>query len=169
METQLRDKIARILGSARDLAIATVREDGFPQNTVVSFVHDGLTIYFGCGAESQKALNIERDGRVSIAATAPYDAWSEIQGLSMSARARLVTDPAQIERVGAMMLERFPEVADLQDLEPAQLAVFEVTPEVVSVLDYSLGFGHTDTVIVSAGDIAQTRAPSRHVWVPAGS
>ena len=36
------------------LTLATVREDGWPQATTVGYVHDGLTLYVGCGADSQK-------------------------------------------------------------------------------------------------------------------
>lgn len=37
------------------MTIATIRDDGYPQATVVGFVHDGLTIYFGSDRNSQKA------------------------------------------------------------------------------------------------------------------
>jgi nitroimidazol reductase NimA-like FMN-containing flavoprotein (pyridoxamine 5'-phosphate oxidase superfamily) len=57
MQPAVRDQIIAILDGANDMAIATVRDDGYPQATTVSYVHDGLTIYFGCGVSSQKASN----------------------------------------------------------------------------------------------------------------
>jgi hypothetical protein len=55
-------------------AIATIRPDGYPQATTVSYVSDGLTIYFGCVAESQKAQNIAYNNKVSLTVTLPISA-----------------------------------------------------------------------------------------------
>ena len=66
MDTALHAKILDILDRWPDMTVATVRSDGAPQATVVSFVHDGLRIYFGTGAQAQKAANIAREPRVSI-------------------------------------------------------------------------------------------------------
>jgi hypothetical protein len=44
-------------------------EDGYPQATTVSYVSDGLTIYFGCGEASQKARNLARNTKVSLTVT----------------------------------------------------------------------------------------------------
>ena len=60
MKHELRRKATDILARSMDMTVATVRSDGSPQATVVSFVHDGLLLYFGCGAGSQKAANISR-------------------------------------------------------------------------------------------------------------
>ena len=55
MDMRLREEILSILKGASEMTIATVRPDGYPQATTVSYVSDGLIIYFGCAAESQKA------------------------------------------------------------------------------------------------------------------
>jgi nitroimidazol reductase NimA-like FMN-containing flavoprotein (pyridoxamine 5'-phosphate oxidase superfamily) len=44
-------EIVSILEGANDMTIATTPEDGYPQATTVSYVSDGLAIYFGCTAE----------------------------------------------------------------------------------------------------------------------
>jgi nitroimidazol reductase NimA-like FMN-containing flavoprotein (pyridoxamine 5'-phosphate oxidase superfamily) len=41
----LKQEILSILDDANDTTIATVREDGYPQATTVSYVNDGLNIY----------------------------------------------------------------------------------------------------------------------------
>ena len=79
------------------MTIATIRPDGYPQATTVCYVRDGLTLYFGCAAESQKAQNIAYNDKVSLGGK---------KGLFL----------------------------------------VQVTPEVVSLLDYRKGFGHTDLV-----------------------
>jgi hypothetical protein len=66
MDPALTREVISILNQAHDMTIATVREDGYPQATAVSYVNDGLIIYFGCVAESQKAKNIARCDKVSL-------------------------------------------------------------------------------------------------------
>ena len=148
MDTTTRDKIVSILGGANEMTLATVRPDGYPQATTVSYVHDGLTIYFGTAATSQKARNIGLSDKVSLTVTLPYDRSEEILGLSMGARAALVTDPAEIARIGELMLARFPQGADFGPDESDAIALFSIKPVVVSVLDYRNGIGHTDLVEV---------------------
>ncbi|RUW86899.1 pyridoxamine 5'-phosphate oxidase family protein [Mesorhizobium sp. M7A.F.Ca.US.010.02.1.1] len=99
-----------ILARCMDMTIATARSDGSPQATVVSFVHDGLLLYFGCGG---------------------------------------------------MMVQRFPQISAIQPSEAAPVKLFRVRPTIISVLDYSLGFGHTDLVKI----IAETLDSMRHHWL----
>jgi len=152
MDKMLHADIVAILQAAPDLTIATIREDGYPQATTVSFVSDGLDIYFGCSRTSQKARNLAHNDRVSLTANLPYRSWNDIHGLSLAGRASPVTEGAAMERVGRVMREKYPSVADVLTVDPGEIALFKVTPEVISVLDYHKGFGHTDLVAVSAGD-----------------
>lgn len=139
-----RQQIAAILGLASDLAIATLRPDGWPQVTTVSFVADGTRIYFGTWTKSQKAQNIERDPRVSISVTPPYTEWSNIRGLSMSGNAVRVTDSAELGRVFELMVSKFPQIGQFVKADDVEMALYRVDPEVVSILDYAQGFGHTE-------------------------
>jgi len=139
-----RTQIATVLASASDLTIATNRADGWPQATTVSYVADGTAIYFGTWAKSQKAQNIARDPRVSIAITAPYASWDAIRGVSLAGHAKRVTDAAELERVFQLMVGKFPQIGQFVQAGDVEMALFRVDPEVVSILDYSKGFGHTE-------------------------
>jgi nitroimidazol reductase NimA-like FMN-containing flavoprotein (pyridoxamine 5'-phosphate oxidase superfamily) len=142
-----RNQIVTILEAAADLTVATNRADGYPQATVVSFVNDGDKIYFGTGAKAQKAANIARDDRVSVAITAPYKSWDEIKGLSIGGRARRVTQPEEFRRVGELMFKKFPQISNYASFgEGMELALFRIDPDVVSILDYTQGFGHAELV-----------------------
>lgn len=142
-----RERIVGILKAGADLTIATVREDGYPQATVVSYVNDGLAIYFGTWVKSQKAQNIAREPKVSVAITLPYTSWNEITGVSIGGRARRVSEGGEVERVGALMMKKFPQVMDFaQTMQAVEMAFIRIDPEVVSILDYTKGFGHTELV-----------------------
>lgn len=165
MKHELAQKAVKILEATPDLAIATLREDGFPQATTVSYVHDGLMIYIGVGAESQKAQNMIRDPRVSLTATAPYDTWNDIRGVSMAAEAREMTTPEEISEVGQLMLKRFPQIAEMAEGDAGAAKFFRLNPIILSVLDYSLGFGHADTVAVDDYDVAESLQSMQHKWL----
>ncbi|HEY0301944.1 MAG TPA: pyridoxamine 5'-phosphate oxidase family protein [Rhizomicrobium sp.] len=140
----MKTAIVSILESVPDMTIATVRDDGWPQATTVSFVSDGLTIYFGTGAQAQKARNIARNDKVSVTVNRPYRSWNEIKGLSLGGTARRLSDPAEMQRVGQMMFAKFPEIGNYIAADAGELALFKISPSVIALLDYGKGFGHTE-------------------------
>ena len=66
MEAALQQKILEILDQHRLMTVATNRPDGWPQATTVGYVNEGLTLYFLCAPQSQKAQNLARDDRISL-------------------------------------------------------------------------------------------------------
>jgi nitroimidazol reductase NimA-like FMN-containing flavoprotein (pyridoxamine 5'-phosphate oxidase superfamily) len=148
MDKAMREKILSLLDDHRIMTIATLRPDGWPQATTVGYVNEGLTLYFLCGLDSQKAANLARDDRVSL--TVDHDASQimEISGLSMAARAQQVTDKVEAENVLRKLPLKYPEQVSLPGPmpEPENVRIFRVTPTIISVLDYTKGFGHTDLV-----------------------
>jgi nitroimidazol reductase NimA-like FMN-containing flavoprotein (pyridoxamine 5'-phosphate oxidase superfamily) len=142
MDPRLKQEILSILDEANDMTIATVRKDGYPQATTVSYINDGLKIYFGCAANSQKAKNLACDSKISLTVNLPYTSWNDIRGLSIGGRAECVSDP----QASQLMFEKFPQIAGYAPAELEDIVLFRVTPEVISVLDYRKGFGHSDLV-----------------------
>lgn len=153
MQEQLKSQILSIMDAHRIMTIATLRPDGWPQATSVGFAHEGLTIYFLCGLDSQKAVNIAHDNRVSITIDHDEPQVLRITGLSMAAKAERIEAPDEAQRVMGLLIARYPvqEGVSMNDLPPASsVAIMKVTPTVISVLDYSKGFGHTELVRVPA-------------------
>jgi PPOX class probable F420-dependent enzyme len=147
MDDEIKRKILTLLDQHRIMTIATLRPDGWPQATTVGYASEGLTLYFLCGPDSQKAANLARDGRVSLTIDHDTPQVMEITGLSMAARAQIVTDPAEAEKVLRLLMLKYPQQSiPLPMPSPADVRIFRVTPMVISVLDYSKGFAHTDLV-----------------------
>lgn len=145
MDPETRKRVLKILDETTDLTIATLRADGYPQATVVSFAHDGEKIYFGCDRKSQKARNLARDERISATVTPPYKTWDDIRGLSLGGRARRVVDEAEQARVSELMARRFPQVTEfMKRFSVEDIITFRIDPEVISILDYGRGFGHAE-------------------------
>ncbi len=149
MRDDLRKKIDELLSRYRIMTLATLRPDGWPQATTVGFVSEGLTLYFLFGAASQKAANIRHDNRVSLTIDADTSNPLGIEGLSMAARAFPIADPREVQRILALMPAKYPEYLDLPQPDQVQIAVYRVEPTVISVLDYTKGFGHSELVYLN--------------------
>lgn len=146
MNTTPLDQVVSIIGDVNDMTIATIREDGFPQATTVSYVNDGITVFFLTPTNSQKVANLSRNNKVSVTINRAYDNWNEIEGLSMGALAVRILDSAEIEKVGNMILSKFPEAKNFAKDDVGDLALFRLDPIVISLLDYKKGFGYATLI-----------------------
>jgi nitroimidazol reductase NimA-like FMN-containing flavoprotein (pyridoxamine 5'-phosphate oxidase superfamily) len=164
MKREFKQQIVDLLNQHRIMTIATNREDGWPQATVVSYANDGLVIYCRVAREGQKFLNIMRDPRVSLAIAKDVPQPLQIKGLSMAAQVTEVTDPSEREHAAQLLLHRYPEYKVMPTPDPKAVPTLRLTPEVVSVLDYSKGFGHADLVRVTDNDLAEFVEARRHHW-----
>ena len=120
-------------------SIATLRDDGFPQVNTVEYVNDNLILYFATDPNSQKIKNIKRNSKVSLSIDEDYPDWSKIKGISLGGTAKIISDENMIEKIANLYLKKFPFVADFPETE---LSWIEVTPIVISWLDYTVEFGN---------------------------
>jgi nitroimidazol reductase NimA-like FMN-containing flavoprotein (pyridoxamine 5'-phosphate oxidase superfamily) len=164
MRDAFKRQIIDLLNQHRIMTIATNRADGWPQATVVGYVNDGLIIYCLIGRDSQKYTNIIRDPRVSLAIAKDYPQPLQIKGLSIAAGVVEVSDQGEREHAAEILLRRYPEYKVMPRPDPAAVPTLRLTPQVVSVLDYSKGFGHTDLVKVTDNDLAEFVEARRHHW-----
>jgi nitroimidazol reductase NimA-like FMN-containing flavoprotein (pyridoxamine 5'-phosphate oxidase superfamily) len=166
MNHDLRDLAVRLLNEHRIMTIATNRADGWPQATVVGYANDGLTIYCFVSRLSQKFANIKRDKRVSIAIAGDFSDPLQIKGLSLAAKAVPLEEKNEFGRACEVFLKRYPEYAGWGCPDPKIAPMLRITPEIISVLDYSKGFGHSDLVSVSPGDLSASQ-PRNHWFASA--
>ncbi|HZD91150.1 MAG TPA: pyridoxamine 5'-phosphate oxidase family protein [Pseudolabrys sp.] len=164
MKQEFKRQIVDLLNQHRIMTIATNRADGWPQATVVGYANDGLIIYCLIARDSQKLANIARDPRVSLAIANDVPQPLMIKGLSIAARVEEVTDAGEREHVAEVLLKRYPEYKVMPRPDPAAVPVMRLTPQIVSVLDYSKGFGHSDLVKVTDADLAEFVEARRHHW-----
>ena len=137
-----------ILDRHRQVAISTVRPDGWPQTTIVGYANQGWTVYFLIFRESQKFANISGDDRVSIAVSGEASSLGEIKAVYAGAHAAEVTDQAERTRAWRLMMERHPNLADFGLPDDSETALMRATCKYVSTVDYSKGIGHTEALTV---------------------
>ncbi|CAN7502116.1 pyridoxamine 5'-phosphate oxidase family protein [Phenylobacterium sp. LjRoot164] len=156
MSEKLTDEVLELLERGRDMTLASLLPDGGPHAVVVSYASRGLSLYFGCDPTSQKAVNIAGDPRVAITITSPYSDWSQIRGLAISGRAtRLHGQAAEV--AAESFMKKFDEIAQYITTG-AEIALFQIMIERVSLLDYRRGFGHL------AYGRASSRQDGRLTW-----
>jgi nitroimidazol reductase NimA-like FMN-containing flavoprotein (pyridoxamine 5'-phosphate oxidase superfamily) len=165
MKPEVRDSIVEILSHHRLMTMATVRADGWPQATVVSYVHEGLALFCFVSRLGQKFANIKRDSRISVAIAGDFSGPANIKGLSLAARASVVEERLEFDTISALFMQRFPEYTDWPRPNPAFAPLLRVTPEVISVIDYSKGFGHSDLVTVTKHDVEPHIETRRQSWL----
>lgn len=162
MKPELHDFVLDFLDRHRILTLATNRSDGWPQATTVVYINEGMTLYCFISRLSQKYANISRDARVSVAIADDFDDPSNIQGLSFAAHAELIEDKREYDRICDLFIKRTPEYISWGRLNPAFSPLVRLTPQIISVIDYSKAFGHTDLVKLSPHDLrANVLPPSK--------
>lgn len=154
----MEQKAVEILDQNHLMALATNRPDGWPQNTMVGYANDGLLLYFVISRQSQKFANIQKDDRVSLVVGRGFHDPATIKALSIAAHASEVTDAKQRKHAVAKLLERQPGLRKLEPPSPSHSAVMRAYPAIITILDYSKGFGHADVLTVSPGGVEMTPA-----------
>ncbi|WP_151637757.1 pyridoxamine 5'-phosphate oxidase family protein [Noviherbaspirillum aerium] len=149
MDKSTEQFILDIINHGKDLTLATIRPDGYPQATTVSYANDGMNIYVGIGKDSQKAHNLRRNNKVSLTINAPYKEWNEIKGLSISGTAEFLNDTQELKHAADCMIKRFPQLLEwTRSNQTNDVLLLKIRPQFLSVLDYQKGFGHTELVQV---------------------
>ncbi len=161
----IKDDAILILDSHRTMAIATLRPDGWPQNTIVGYANLGLTIYFLIFRNSQKFENIQRDDRVALAIGEQPRDLRELNAVYAGAHAAEVTDSGEQQDAWRLLTERHPNLAGFGLPDPAQAAMMRAKCEYVSLLDYRAGPGHGRSFTVRADGSIETNEAKPDDWV----
>ena len=129
MDRDFKAEIVALLNEHQIMTVATIRRDGWPQATVVSYANDGLVLYSIIGRNTQKYLNIVRDPRVSAAISGVSAQPLQYKGLSLAGHATVAENHAQIERVRAIVLSRNPQYMEMPARDPTPIAVMFETAD----------------------------------------
>lgn len=136
-----------ILASATEMTLATIRSDGSPHASTVSFASDGIVLFAAIALDSHKAHDIRADGRVSLTVNAPFKNWNEIQGLSIDGIASMLDGYEEHLVASALLLQKLPAYAALVGASPAVpwpgMLFIRIVPSVLMLLDYTKHFGHS--------------------------
>lgn len=160
----MEEKAIEFLESHRLMAISTVRPDGWPQTTLVTYANDGLLIYFVISRSSQKFANIANDQRVAIAIGKDVESPMDIKELAIAAIASEVTDPKQCDCAIDLLVKRRASLRTLARPDLSKAAVMRAAPRVITISDYGKGFGHADVVNLGPAGIVDMEPARADDW-----
>jgi general stress protein 26 len=149
MKQDLEKAIISYLDSHRHMALATVKDDGSPYCSIVSYVNKGLTIFFMTDPSSQKGKNIAFCPKVGVAISEDYLDWDKIEGVQLTGSVEWITDPAGMKEVQQIFAQKFPQVHKYlagYGLTIDIIPFLRITAKSINFLDYSKGFNHWDTL-----------------------
>ena len=97
--------------------LATVRSDGSPHLVPIVFALDGETVVFAVDDKPkatrklQRLANIRADPRVSVLVDHYDEDWTAVWWVRVDGRARVVDAGPALDRVVALLAERYPQYA----------------------------------------------------------
>jgi len=104
-------------------------------------------LFVAVDSSSQKARNIRRNSKVSVAIGRDERDWSKIAALSLAGEAQVLRKADAIARAKSRLVARFPAMKAMGESDDFKgWAFIEIVPIVISIVDYAKGFGHTELI-----------------------
>ncbi|WP_203335673.1 pyridoxamine 5'-phosphate oxidase family protein [Nocardioides limicola] len=138
-------EVTEFLQDQIKVQVATVGADGSPHLTTLFYVVDDGRIAFWTYGSSQKIRNLRRDPRISVLVEDGTE-YSELRGVSITGRGRLVEDHQEKFRIGAAVAVRMTGVSSFAELgelgrdeverQATKRVVVVVEPEKVATWDH---------------------------------
>jgi len=148
MDEQELKLVLQLISTGQEMSLATTRPDGFPQATILNYASRGLVLFAAIGLDSQKAHNIQTDSRVSLTILPPGRSGAPVQALSIGAIATFVTGEEEVSSTAKLLLQRYPHfqhaLSGTEGHPWGGVVFLRLDPQVISLLDYTKGYGHTD-------------------------
>lgn len=144
MNRPTEQKVGEYLQSQNLLTLATVSKDGNPLAHTVNYASEGATVYFCTNKNTRKAQNIINNPSVAYTVDAERENWSEIRAVQMEGRAGILTEKPEIEKAGAILMGKFPQLANMPP-DPDFVFV-KIEPVRAIYIDNTVNWGYRETV-----------------------
>ena len=144
MTEQIKNKICEYLANHYYLNLATVSPDGRPMAHTVAYVSEREIVYLATNKNTRKVQNIMQNPQVAFTVDEDDPDWFDMKALQVEGKATIVASEEELREVGEIMAAKFPVIADLPP-DPDTIMI-KIEPAVVYYLDYSIEFGHRESV-----------------------
>jgi uncharacterized protein YhbP (UPF0306 family) len=143
MSADLKKVISSYMKGHFYLSLATINSENpkQPHLSSVVYVNDGLDLYFGTSATSQKFINLTSNPKVAVTIDEYTTDWAELKGIQIEGEAEVIKEETTAFVYG-IYSEKFPMIKSLPAIPDSRF--IKITPRKVWMLDYSKGFGYRD-------------------------
>jgi len=149
---QTEEKIIQYLEEHYNATIATCSQNK-PYAATVSYVNQGLTIYFATGVNSMKVRDIQANPDVALTIYKDYSDLLETKGLEYIGKAEVMKDPTGTQRIIKLLIAKFPSYKSIinekmlamfpshkRESQEPEFVIIAVNPEWVRYADAKTGF-----------------------------
>ena len=138
---QLEQSILDHLRKHNGGTLSTVREDGSPQASGITYVSDGFTIYFAMDPGSYKKKNVDRNPNVGLAIFKDYYRWDKARAVQLAGKCEVVTDKDEVAKIETLLVEKFPWVVTYAGVmewaaRVGPVPYYRIVPKTIAYLDY---------------------------------
>jgi len=160
MSADLVERIVAFLAMHHVLSLATHGWEG-PHATNLFYAHDGLALFWVSDPNTRHSREIEAEPRVAVTIAPDYSDFSEIRGLQLTGTAARI---AAVDRRAwhlSQLAARYPFLRLLANAPTtlqaayARAAIYRFEPSQIVLIDNTKGFGHKETLDLSAGTTAK--------------
>ena len=125
---RLKKTIAKLIEWERVCRVGTVGAAGVPHVVPVCHVLADGKIYFASAAGARKVLNLEANPRVALTVDLYSDDWSNIKGVMIQGRSKLIERGPLFRRVRGLLYKKYPQYSTEAPLQESDAVIVEVTP-----------------------------------------
>ena len=100
------DEITEFIAQSRNATMATVSAEGQPHLVAMWYAVIDGQLWFETKAKSQKAVNLRRDGRLSVLFESG-NTYDSLKGVSLEGKGVIVDDADALWQVGVSIWERY--------------------------------------------------------------
>ena len=151
----LNQEIQSFLAAYHVMSLATCGVAG-AHATNLFYACDGLALVWVSEPDTQHSREIEADPRVAATVAPDYSDFAAIRGVQIAGTARRIMAADERTRHVALLEERYPFLRQLAT-GPLRLreafartVVFRLQPARIVLVDNTKGFGHKETLEISA-------------------
>jgi uncharacterized protein YhbP (UPF0306 family) len=156
MSADLVARIVAFLATHHVLSLATHGREG-PHATNLLYAHDGLALFWVSDPSTRHSREIEADQRVAVTVASDHSDFFDIQGLQLTGTATCIASADRRAWHLSQLAARYPFLKLLANAPPTlqaaytRAAVYRFEPGRVVLIDNTKGFGHKETLDLSAG------------------
>jgi len=150
----LKREIERFLAAYHVVHLATGTRAAHAAS--VMYAPDGLALVWMSKPDTRHSRHLESDARVAATVAPDYTDFRDIRGLQIFGRAQRITGVAAVARAMLLMTGRYGFLRELAS-GPAPLrqafesaGFYRLASERITLIDNTRGFGHKDTLLVTA-------------------
>ena len=121
-------KAADLIRLERVCRVATAGGGGLPHVVPVCHVLVGDKLYFGSGDDGRKVLNLRENPQLAVTVDIYTDAWSQLRGVMLQGRARLIERGPAFRRIRDRLYEKYRHYSREAALAPSDSTIVELTP-----------------------------------------